>query len=164
MPAWISAVRPHADAALVRDARLAEAQVEQGGESVAAAGDLHAGHEVVELPPDAGGGPVGVGVRVAGGDQLQRRDPRRRREGIGVERARVGDSADVVPRGVFLVGDHVEDVPPPGDAAARETTSEDLRQRGQVRRHPKARLRAAGGDAEAGHHLVEDEHSAVPAG
>ena len=55
----------------------------------------------------------------------------------------------------------VHDVRPPGNRAARQTAGDDLGQHAHVGRDAEARLRAAARPAEAGDHLVEDQHHAV---
>ena len=90
-------------------------------------------------------------------------DPGRRRERVGVEGAGMVD--------LFLAGrlgdlevEQVEDVLAPGDRAARQAAGEDLRQRRQVGPDAVGLLRAAGRDAEAVDHLVEDQQDAVLGG
>ena len=61
-------------------------------------------------------------------------------------------------RGLFRCGQHVGTS---ADGADREPAADDLAERGQVGNDAVERLRAAQGDAEAGHHFVEDQHAAV---
>src|SRR5438874_895551 len=72
-------------------------------------------------------------------------------------------------RDLFLAGalgdleiQQIENVLAPGDRAARQTAGEDLGQGRQVGADAISLLRPARRDAEAGHHLVEDQHASVP--
>ncbi len=55
------------------------------------------------------------------------------------------------------------DLAPAAHRAHRHPAADYLAERGEVRPDPVARLRAALGDAETGHYLVENEDCAVPA-
>ncbi len=59
-------------------------------------------------------------------------------------------------------GQLLHDVAAPAEGAHRHAAADDLAERGQVRANAVALLRATARDAEAGHHLVEDQHRAVP--
>ena len=53
------------------------------------------------------------------------------------------------------------DVGAAGDGRQREAAADGLAERADVGRHAVVGLRAAVGEAEAGHDLVEDQHQAV---
>ena len=58
-------------------------------------------------------------------------------------------------------GDHLHDLPLAAIGADGQAAADDLAQSRQIGRDAVERLRAAAMDAEAGHHLVEDEQRAV---
>jgi hypothetical protein len=60
--------------------------------------------------------------------------------------------------------DFLHDLAPSAEGAHGQPAPDDLAERRQVWRHAVERLRASRVDAEAGHHLVEDEESAVRRG
>src|SRR5207244_1262324 len=74
-------------------------------------------------------------------------------EGIAAERAGLIDGAEG--------RDQVHDLRRPAVGADGEAAADDLAERGEVGRDVEALLRAAEGEAEAGHDLVEDEERAV---
>ena len=74
------------------------------------------------------------------------------RHRIAGQRARLVDGA----QGRELL----HDVAPSAECADRHAAADDLAERGEIRAHAVERLRAAQGDAKAGHHLVEDQQCA----
>ena len=87
------------------------------------------------------------------GERAQRRDARRHRERIAGERARLVDGPER--------SDLLHDLAPPAVRADGQPAADHLAERRQVGRDAVQRLRAARSDAEAGHHLVEDQQRAV---
>jgi hypothetical protein len=114
----------------------------------------------VHLGPQASGvvRRLGAGVRVP--DDLQRGAAGGGGDRVGVKGARVLDAL-VARRLGALVIHALHDVRPPDDRPARQPAGEDLRQAREVGCDAVMGLRAAGRDAEAGHHLVEDQEGAV---
>ena len=84
----------------------------------------------------------------------QHRESGAHRQRIAGERARLVDRAGR--------RDLAHDVRAAAVGADRQPAADHLAERGQVGPDAVALLRAAEGDAEAGHHLVEDQQRAVP--
>ena len=87
------------------------------------------------------------------GEALERREARRHRDRIAGQRARLVDGPER--------RDAFHDVAPAAECADRHAAADDLAERREVRLDAVALLCAAERDAEAGHHLVEDQHGAV---
>ena len=121
------------------------------------------GEQLVERGAEAGSGRVGAAVGVRFGDHAERCGACGRGNRVGVEGAGVLD---------FLLAsachggevEPVEDIGAAGDGPAGQAAGEDLGKAREVRLHAEGGGRAAGGDAESGDHLVEDEERAVPFG
>ena len=96
------------------------------------------------------------GVGVAGGQFFQGRDARRHRHGIAAQRARLVHRAER--------RQEIHDVRAPAKRAHRQAAADDFAEATQVRRDAEPLLRAALGQAEAGHHLVENQQRAVGLG
>mmetsp|Transcript_34298 Transcript_34298/g.85468 ORF Transcript_34298/g.85468 Transcript_34298/m.85468 type:complete len:348 (-) Transcript_34298:500-1543(-) len=92
-------------------------------------------------------------VRAWPGEDLERLDARRHRERVAREGARLVHGT--------RRRDHLHDVLTPAVRAHGEAAADDLAHGGEIGGHAKVLLRAAVGDAEAGHHLVEAEQRAV---
>ncbi len=75
----------------------------------------------------------------------------------------VGHALRAVALGVARERDHVHDVGAAGERGAGQAARHRLREAREVGRHAEIFLRAAGGHAEAGDDLVEDQHHAAPA-
>ena len=86
-------------------------------------------------------------------DQLERGQPGRHRQRVARQRAGLVHGAQRRQAG--------HDVAPAAKGRRRHAAADDLAQAGHVRRDAVVRLRAAQRHAEAGHHLVEDQHGAV---
>ena len=99
---------------------------------------------------------VGQAARIALGDDLQRRDPGRGGQGIGVERAGV-----LHLRLALTKVENVEDVRTPGQATSRKSAGENLGQRRKIGLDMVISLSAAGMDAKAADDLVENQQSAM---
>ena len=84
----------------------------------------------------------------------ERGEARRHRQRVAGERARLIDGAGG--------RDLLHDVAPAAVGADGQAAADDLAERGEVGRDAVELLRAAAREAEAGHHLVEDEQRAVP--
>ena len=87
------------------------------------------------------------------GDDLERRESGRHRDRVAGKRAGLVDRPER--------GQPFHDVAAPAEGADRHAAADDLAERRQVRPDAIERLRAAGGDAKAGHDLVEDQHHAM---
>ena len=127
-----------------------EEPVERGGEL---------GGARVEPLLEAGAVSLEVGQHGAGGDH------RHRVLDVGAAEERgVGGRVAVVAVRPEAAVDAVHDVGAAGDRADGEAAAEQLAVGGEVRCDAEQLLRAAQGGAEAGQHLVEQQHDAVPAG
>ena len=158
-----------------------EHQMEEALEAIGIAGhDVGEGHDVIgaaeiqtEHAADLGGdegdasgiGAVlqalqhtaGVGAQfvmeAGAADQAQRGQARGHRQWIARQGAGLVDRAkrrDVLHDGALAA-----------KAADRHAAADDLAERRQVRSHAVVGLGAAEGDAETGHHFVEDQHHAI---
>ena len=87
------------------------------------------------------------------GHQVEHRQAGGHRHRIAAERAGLVDRAGR--------GDLLHQFASSAIGAHRHAAADDLAEGAQVRAHAVARLRAAQRDAEAGHHLVEDQHRAM---
>ena len=129
-----------------------------------AAGQFHLLEQQVDTVAEALGHAVRDGVDRGGGHQLQGLAAGRRRQRIGVERARMGNAAGVVPRRVARGLDHIQDIGAASYCACRQPASQDFGHRREVRLDAIAHLGAAGRRAEPGDHLVDDEQRVIAAG
>ena len=95
-------------------------------------------------------------------DRSRRRPDHRTERGQRDRLGAVGAGQQEDPRPVGVQAAELHQLAPPGDGRDREPVAHRLAPGGQVRRDPVHGLRPAGGPAEPGDRLVEDQHDAVP--
>ena len=121
--------------------------------------------DVVHPGLDLVGGRRGLLLHAGIPDDLQAGHAGRGGEGVGVERAGVVDAPEARPLRVVVPDvEEGEDLPAGGHGGPVEAPGQDLGQGGHVRGHPVVLLGPAGGVAEAGDHLVEDQDDPVAPG
>jgi hypothetical protein len=95
-------------------------------------------------------------------EDLERRDAGRRDQRRAAERALVGHPRRTVALRIAFERDGVEQVRTADERRARQAARDGLGETRQVGGHAEVLLRAAGGEPEARHDLVEDQHDVLP--
>jgi hypothetical protein len=139
--------------------RLAfERDVIDGRLAIAGARHAQPFHDVGQRLTQLLAGLAGPRLERGVGAQLEGGDAGRGRERVGVEGAGVGHALGPVPVGLAAEGHHRHDLALAAEGTAGQTPGHDLGQRGEIGRDAVVLLGPAGRIAEAGDHLVEDEH------
>ena len=145
----------------VVEVAVGQGEVDHRRDAVGVPAHLHSREHLVQTGLEPRGHRVGALVQRLGGDQFQAGRSRHRRQRIAVECPRVVDPLGVVPFGIAALGDHIHDVSLAAYCPAGQGASHDLRHGRQIGRDAIAHLRSAGGGAESGDNLIENQHHAM---